>query len=72
MAINRKSSKEDIRRHLEATTDLRFGKGIDFFATRLSDRGALLDAAKKSGYRHPDTGGSMGRYFYEYLERGAK
>lgn len=70
MKITRRSSKEDIRKHLEATTDLRFGRGIDFFATRLSDRGPLVDAAKAYGYRHADTGGSMARYFYEYLNKG--
>jgi hypothetical protein len=69
MTITRASSKEEIRKHLEATTDLRFGQGIDFFATRLSDRPALVEAAKAKGYRHADTGGSAGRYFYEYLEK---
>lgn len=70
MKITRSTSKADIRRHLEATTDLRFGQAIDFHTTRLSDRSALAEAAKAKEYKHVDTGGSLARCFYEYLEKG--
>jgi len=71
MNINRNTPKSEIRRQLEAETDLRFGCGIDFHATRLSDRGPLLEAAKKKGYRHVDDGMSLAYHFYQYLEKGA-